>query len=61
MRLHLFSQIMRQTFSSPPLQIFGNVFSDNDSLASLVAVETGADVCLLLTDVNGVFDKPPGR
>jgi glutamate 5-kinase len=37
------------------------VFSDNDSLASLVAVETGADVCLLLTDVNGVFDKPPGR
>ncbi len=41
--------------------MFGNAFSDNDSLASLVAVEMGADVCLLLTDVDGVFDKPPGR
>ncbi len=44
----------------PSLQVFGNAFSDNDSLASLVAVEMGADVCLLLTDVDGVFDKPPG-
>ncbi len=44
----------------PLLQVFGNAFSDNDSLASLVAVEMGADVCVLLTDVNGVFDKPPG-
>ncbi len=40
--------------------MFGNAFSDNDSLASLVAVEMGADVCVLLTDVDGVFDKPPG-
>ena len=40
--------------------MFGNAFSDNDSLASLVAIEMGADVVVLLTDVDGVFDKPPG-
>lgn len=35
------------------------LFSDNDSLAALVARTFGAEVLLLLTDVEGVYDKPP--
>ena len=38
-----------------------DVFSDNDSLAALCARSFGADVLLLLTDVQGVFDKPPSE
>ena len=34
-------------------------FSDNDSLAALVARTFGAEVLVLLTDVDGVYDKPP--
>lgn len=37
------------------------VFSDNDSLAALVAKEVQADLLVLLTDVCGVFDKPPSE
>jgi len=35
------------------------VFSDNDSLAGLVASECHAELLILLTDVAGVYDKPP--
>lgn len=35
------------------------VFSDNDSLAALVASEVQAELLILLTDVGGVYDKPP--
>lgn len=38
-----------------------DVFSDNDSLAALCARNFGAEVLLLLTDVEGVFDKPPNE
>jgi len=34
-------------------------FSDNDSLAALCARTFDAEVCLLLTDVQGVYDRPP--
>ncbi len=37
------------------------VFSDNDSLAALVAKETNAELLILLTDVGGVYDKPPSQ
>ncbi|KAL7569341.1 hypothetical protein ACA910_016883 [Epithemia clementina (nom. ined.)] len=36
-----------------------DVFSDNDSLAALCARTFGAEVLLLLTDVAGVYDRPP--
>jgi len=36
-----------------------DVFSDNDSLAALCARHFGAEVLLLLTDVDGVYDKSP--
>ena len=36
-----------------------DVFSDNDSLASICARNFGAEVLMILTDVNGVYDKPP--
>lgn len=38
---------------------YGMSFSDNDSLAALVAVEMSAQLLILLTDVKGVYDLPP--
>lgn len=40
---------------------FGRMFADNDSLASLVAVEMSAQLLILLTDVKGVYDRPPSE
>ena len=34
-------------------------FRDNDSLAALLAIELKADLLVLLTDVDGLFDGPP--
>mmetsp|Transcript_13388 Transcript_13388/g.20133 ORF Transcript_13388/g.20133 Transcript_13388/m.20133 type:complete len:757 (+) Transcript_13388:137-2407(+) len=42
-------------------ELFGNTFSDNDSLASLVAGGMNAHLLVLLTDVEGVFDRPPSH
>lgn len=36
-----------------------DMFSDNDSLAALCARTFDVEVCLLLTDVEGVYDRPP--
>ncbi len=32
---------------------------DNDSLAARVAVETHADLAILMSDVDGIYNKPP--
>ena len=37
----------------------GDLFSDNDSMAALCARSFSCDLLLLLTDVDGVFDRPP--
>uniref|UniRef100_A0A7S0WFX7 Aspartate/glutamate/uridylate kinase domain-containing protein n=1 Tax=Hemiselmis tepida TaxID=464990 RepID=A0A7S0WFX7_9CRYP len=37
------------------------VFSDNDTLAALLASGTDSDGLALFTDVEGVFDKPPDQ
>lgn len=36
-----------------------NVFSDNDKLSALVASKLDADMLVLLSDVDGLFDKNP--
>lgn len=35
------------------------VFGDNDRLSALVATKLGADLLVLLTDVDGVYDRDP--
>ncbi|OQS06518.1 delta-1-pyrroline-5-carboxylate synthetase [Thraustotheca clavata] len=37
------------------------VFTDNDSLAALVAGEIKANLLILLTDVDGLYNKPPSE
>eukprot|EP00580_Thalassiosira_gravida_P005273 CAMPEP_0201652928 /NCGR_PEP_ID=MMETSP0493-20130528/44725_1 /ASSEMBLY_ACC=CAM_ASM_000838 /TAXON_ID=420259 /ORGANISM="Thalassiosira gravida, Strain GMp14c1" /LENGTH=795 /DNA_ID=CAMNT_0048129455 /DNA_START=128 /DNA_END=2515 /DNA_ORIENTATION=- len=37
----------------------GDLFSDNDSLAAICARSFACDLLILLTDVDGVFDRPP--
>ena len=37
------------------------IFSENDMLASLVATAVGADLLVLLTDVDGVYDGHPNH
>lgn len=36
-------------------------FGDNDRLSALVAGKTGADLLVILTDVQGIFDRPPSE
>lgn len=36
------------------------IFWDNDSLACLVGAEVGAELLLLLSDVDGLYEKLPG-
>ena len=35
-------------------------YGDNDRLAARVATMTSADLLVLLSDVDGLYDKPPG-
>jgi len=48
--------------SPPPQETFmpGTLnITDNDSLASRVAVDINADLAILMSDVDGIYDKPP--
>lgn len=46
--------------STVELALTGQVFGDNDRLAALVASSLGADLLVLLSDVDGVYTAPPG-
>ena len=37
----------------------GKTFGDNDSLCAMVSVDTGADLLIILTDVDGLYDSNP--
>lgn len=39
----------------------GGVFGDNDRLSALVASYMAADLLVLLTNVDGVYSRPPGE
>ena len=36
-------------------------FGDNDQLSALIAGKMGAGLLVLLTDVDGLYDRPPGQ
>ncbi len=36
-------------------------FGDNDTLAARIAAKIDADLCIILSDVDGLFDKNPSR
>ena len=36
-------------------------FGDNDQLSALIAGKIGADLLAILTDVEGIFDRPPSE
>mmetsp|Transcript_6065 Transcript_6065/g.8823 ORF Transcript_6065/g.8823 Transcript_6065/m.8823 type:complete len:894 (-) Transcript_6065:533-3214(-) len=50
-----------ESTSPEPEEEDNETFSDNDSLAALCARNFGAEVVLLLTDVDGVYDRPPSE
>ncbi len=50
------------TVSTAEIALTGpSVFGDNDQLSALVASGLGADVLLLLSNVDGVYSAPPGE
>lgn len=50
------------TVSTAEIALHGpTVFGDNDRLGALVAAGIGADALVLLTDVDGVYDRPPAE
>jgi glutamate 5-kinase len=39
----------------------GGTFGDNDQLSAMIAVKIDADLLILLSDVDGLYDQPPAR
>ena len=66
MALNIIPIINTNDAVSPPPQKDEDVtgilgIKDNDSLAARVGVEINADLAIMLSDVDGIFDKPPSH
>ena len=49
------------TVSTAEIELSGpTIFGDNDRLSALVAANLGADLLVMLSDVDGVYSSPPG-
>ena len=53
--------IINENHVAEDAQSDSRIFSENDMLASLVATAVGADLLVLLTDVDGVYDGHPNH
>ncbi len=42
-------------------ELEGNNFGDNDNLSAIVAKLIGADLLVILTDIDGLYDKDPRK
>jgi glutamate 5-kinase len=51
--------IVNENDSTATDELHGLRFGDNDTLAARVAAKIGADLLILLSDVDGLFDKNP--
>ena len=66
MALNIIPIINTNDAVSPPVGEEGHYpgmlnITDNDSLACRVAVEVGADLSILMSDVDGIFNKSPAE
>jgi len=65
MALHIIPVInTNDAVSPPPLDVLDTAagklnITDNDSLGCTIAVDIGADLAILMSDVEGIYDKPP--
>jgi len=63
MALNIIPVINTNDAVSPPPQEDDNKqilnITDNDSLACTIAVDVAADLAILMSDVEGIYDKPP--
>merc|ERR1711884_536872 len=65
MALNIIPIINTNDAVSPPPQADDDMgpiaIKDNDSLAARVSVEINADLAILMSDVDGIYDKPPSH
>lgn len=53
--------IVNENDSTATDELHGLRFGDNDTLAARVAAKIGADLLILLSDVDGLYDKNPAK
>jgi glutamate 5-kinase len=53
--------VINENDSTATDELHGLRFGDNDTLAARVAAKIGADLLILLSDVDGLYDKNPAK